>query len=303
ESSSTAAEAFGLAALFALHGGWRDLSEAFQVQATGPGVEPAPPVAAWLAIVAAARAIDDEAARLPAESNGRAIDLAARALERTQALDLRDRAPVLGQALGTLGRAFLHAGEPERGLPHLRESVAHHKQHEPKEGPRSLTYLATCLRHAGAVAEASSTIEEALRGLEAMPRHILGRTTRQYAMLERGRCALARGDSDIALYDLQQVVDDEKVDAQHPRVSALRGLAAAHRGLANTAAAAMFMNRCVKVAEGAHDPLYRLLGIMAVGDALVAGEACDAHLRDLWAEFTHTRTASEAKELLDRWVY
>ena len=54
----------------------------------------------------------------------------------------------------TLGRALMHAECYEEAEVALHAAVELHRQRVPKEEPRSLVYLATCLRMRGAVDEA-----------------------------------------------------------------------------------------------------------------------------------------------------
>lgn len=303
EAPDKAAKAIGLAVLFALHAGFQDLAESFQNQVRSIESPPSPAVEAWLAIVAATRAIDRATERLADPMFEDAVRLAEQALADTLMLPRDDRERLHGQALGTLGRAYLHAGKPGHGLSPLRDAVFHHNRWDAKEAPRTMIYLATCLRHAGQIQDAAGVCRDALACVAAMPRRALSQTTRLYAQLELGRCALVRGDAWQALREFQAVVDGQESDAEHPRISALRGIAAAQRVLGAAADASAHRDRCVSVAAAAQTPLYRLLGVMAIGDSLIAGEPCASDLQRVWNQTTGACTTEETQRVLARWVY
>lgn len=291
----TAAESLAWAALFALHSGRFELAGQFQEQVSELGLSPNPAVAAWLAIVSATKTIDLK----PHEAARAAED----ALAQVQRLEPRDRDPILGQAFGTLGRAHLHSGAPQAGVPFLRNAVAHHTAHARREEPRSMTYLATCLRHAGDLDEAARVINDAFVRLERLPGWDVSGTTELYARLERGRCALARGNAVAAANDFEFVMDGQETDEQHPRISAVRGLAAAHRLLGNADRAHEYLARCVRVARTSKIEVYRELGAMAVGDALLASELVPTDLRDLWREVTGVPGDEHIREFVSHWIY
>jgi hypothetical protein len=98
-------------------------------------------------------------------------------------------------------------------------------------------------------------------------------------------------------------VESQETDEQHPRISALRGIAAAQRLLGGASEGAACRDRCVQVAVSASEPMYRLLGLMGLGDSLVAGEPCDDSLQRLWTESTGARTTEDTQRILERWVY
>ena len=299
----SAAEAFGHGALFALHAGHRELAETCHRLALNVTKEPSPAVVAWLSVVDASRLIDQATEQPAAASFQQAIDLASDGLARAQQLSGSDQDRVLGQALGTLGRAYLHAGEPARAIAYLERGVAHHRRADPKQVARSVTYLAAALRHAGRAEEATSQIRTALVALEGPQRWAMLETTRLYAKLELGRCLLASGKAREALTHFHDVVRGQRSDEQHPRISALRGIAAAYRQLGDAGNVTPVRDRCARVACGQHERLVRLLGAMAIGDALVAGDLEDASARTVWLALTGASDPAVTNSIVEQWVY
>jgi tetratricopeptide (TPR) repeat protein len=76
-------------------------------------------------------------------------------------LDRRTRAQVLGRALGTRGRAWMHQRQLDRALPLLQQAVEAHVEHQPQEAGRSRVYLSMALRMAGRHVDAASELRQA----------------------------------------------------------------------------------------------------------------------------------------------
>lgn len=151
---------------------------------------------------------------------------AAVAVELCAGLSGDDRAILTGQALGTHGRAVLHAGRPDEAEPLLRASMEHNCTHLEEQWPRSACYLATCLRHAGRALEALALTREALAATEChLDRWEVAHTTALYLRLERGRALAALDRLLDAVLELEQVVASQDQPAAYPRLGAHRSLA------------------------------------------------------------------------------
>lgn len=302
DTPAEAARAFGHAALFALHAGRGELAKEFLGQNQGRETALSPVVTAWLSIVTATHMIDQATTNANLSFQD-VIRQAREALAQAQLLAQSDQDRVLGLACGTLGRAYLHAGEAGQSIAFLEQGLAHHQRTDVKEAPRSATYLATALRHVGRVPEAIQTIRQALDVLDGPTRRALFQTTKSYAQLELGRCLLAAADASAALSQFQAVVDSQRSDEQHPRISALRGMAEAYRQLGDLRNAAAIRDRCARVACGSYPHIVRLLGAMALGDALVAGDLHDAAARQVWTALTGASDIEKCRTIVERWVY
>lgn len=81
--------------------------------------------------------------------------------------------PMLGYALGTLGRAHMHGGNAEAAIPFLRRALKHHQEFQPWEAARSRIYLSMALRLAR---DSSAALEHLYAANEE-----LGSSTRQYS--------------------------------------------------------------------------------------------------------------------------
>jgi len=303
DSPDKAATAFGHATLFALHAGRENVAKECRKHCASTEARRSPVVTAWLAIVDATDMIDRATTTASQAQFEEAIRLAEKALALTERLAGSDRERLLGQALGTLGRAYLHAGQASCAIAHLEKGAEHHQCFDAKEAPRSLTSLATALRHAGRIQEATTIVHDALARIERAPPRALYKTTRLYAQLELGRCLLQAGDAWGALHTFQSVIAGQQADEQHPRIAALRGAAAAYRQLGDTSNTMLFRARCQRIAVEAADKIIRLLGAMAIGDSLIAGETCSAALQQLWVELTGSQGDVETKSFVERWVY
>ncbi|MEZ4409508.1 MAG: hypothetical protein R3A52_24005, partial [Polyangiales bacterium] len=168
-------ECLAWAALFALHGGDPATADAYlRAIPTGAEVALHPRVDAWRSVVTAAHAIDDAPLS--------AVTLAEAAVLRAREAD--PAGEVLGHALGTRGRALLHAGRLDEAEGALREALAFFQRVSPREAPRSTTYLATCLRMRGRGDEGLALLDVAdaplRRDLDVSD---YARTTREYLKL------------------------------------------------------------------------------------------------------------------------
>src|SRR5690606_9998114 len=140
-SKATAATAF--AALFHLHAGDEQDARALVATLAEGAIAELPALGrVWVRVIQATSRID-------AGQHAEAARSAKRAVELARALSAGERRDVLGRALGTLGRATMHAGEDEAALPWLREAAEHHEAQLPRELARSLITLACGLRRAG----------------------------------------------------------------------------------------------------------------------------------------------------------
>src|SRR5690606_26204154 len=121
------------------------------------------------------------------------------ALERDlDALTPRERRLVAGQAWGTIGRSFLHAGAPMAAITWLERAVRHHAEARPQELGRSRVHLASALRAAGRLDEAAQELAQAAIDLERETRPWSVPYAQQceaYLRYERARVAVARGDA------------------------------------------------------------------------------------------------------------
>jgi hypothetical protein len=105
----------------------------------------------------------------------------------------------------------------------------------------------------------------------ADPRYATAEKTKAYLRLEEGRALLAHGRPAEARGAFEYVVDCQADDADHPRISGARGMAAALRALGNDQAAQVWFDRCWAVAEAANvRPILRQVAALAIGDALMS---------------------------------
>ncbi len=253
------------AAHFALHGGRGDVASSRVRELRGRLDEAPPEVAAMAEIVHASALID-------AEDFAEALAVSRRAVAACEALGAYDRRQLRGMALGTEGRALLHAGDRAGAEPLLRDALRHHQQHVPMEAPRSSCYLATCLRLLGRPDDALAVIDEALDRMDAHgARPRLFDTTEAYARLERARTLMALGRLDEARADLVRVMDAQESDLAYPRLGALRELACVDLMRGDTVRGDEELARCVRVVETASDPIDRQIAAVAAGRALVEG--------------------------------
>jgi tetratricopeptide (TPR) repeat protein len=265
-----AARAASFAALFFLHAG--DGPRAGEIlNSTEASGDPLPDqVRVWRSIVQATQSIDEEFGR----DTGRAVDLAEEALGSCRRLLSYDQDPLLGMALGTFGRALLHANRFQEAEVPLRDAYKHHRCYdddcvERGEQARSACYLATCLRLQGRALEALSVVKDAEKYCRPYRQLPIPGSTLLYLSLEHGRCLLALGRPENALRAFKAAVES---DGDHPKVSALRGMAQAQRALGSDRAAWEKTMDCLTIANRArerNEDLVANLALLAVGDALL----------------------------------
>lgn len=292
-----AGEALGWWVLFSAHAGRGADIDAFRddYKALSDAVEPH--VRALIEVFAASSQIDPDPAS--------AVEASRAALAAARDLD-RGRDTVLGRALGTHGRALLHAGEPGSALTFLQQAVDEHRKVDPREVPRSLTYLATATRMAGDGAAALTLCDEALDELQQSTRLSWAGKTRAYLQLERGRCLLEIQRLSEAANAFEEVVRSCEYDHEHPRSGAIRGLATAHRSLGNHGAAAEYYGRCLSVARHTgHWETLRRVAAMAIADAAVAAnKPPSVEEATVWRTlFAEPLTRDGAQTALRCWVY
>lgn len=293
-SSGQAAESGSWAALFSLHAGDTELAEAALDEVRGAFAEQIQGwLAAWCAIVDASRAVDARPEAAPT--------LAQAALALCEALEGPHRTELRGMALGTLGRALMHAGRPDLAENPLREALAHHREHARLEVPRSGCYLATCLRLRGRTGEALALTAEMGALCDDLPRWTGPATTRLYLSLERGRCLLAAGDPAGAVEALAVAAAS---DTDYPRVSALRALAEARRRLGDDGTAWRLTRSCLEISRR-HDGVLAQIATLAAGDALLS-EVSDERRRQAqvaWRRVFAAETPEAIAAELARAIY
>jgi tetratricopeptide (TPR) repeat protein len=211
-----------------------------------------------------------------------------------------------GQAYGTLGRAYVHAGRPGEGEAHLRIGVEHHRRHAPSEVARSMTYLATCVRRQGRALDALAIADEAIKAAERASNFQSNVTSIAYLELERGRCLAELGRHDEAVIAFERVCGAYRTDHDYPRPAALRGLASSLRALGHSQRADDELRRCLAVAvEGS--TIIRPVAALAAADVLLSNAETSCPLSDLqdaWASaFPQAKTHNEMREIHARFVY
>lgn len=256
----TSARALSYGALSALHAG--EESEASRLIRLVPDdivceLEGSAPI--WHHIVVAATRIDEGALDRAVMAAEAAVALCERAPRQTQDA-------FSGKAHGTLGRAYLEAGQPAQALPSLRKNVE--LQMRQQERARSRCYLAQGLRLSGDPAGALEQVKLALTEL----RGALGSSTATYLHLEQARCHQAENTFGEAIRCFDAVVDAQLHDVDYPRLAAVRGLAACHRRLGRRAEADAAFERCRIVWEALDPEKQRTklkVALMAAGDLLL----------------------------------
>ncbi len=141
-------------------------------------------------------------------------------------------ADVVGQALGTVGRARLHAREFEAAEALLTRAVAHHEQHRPEESGRSRVYLSAAQRNLGRTDDALATLEQAERDLEDHTRpdsRPYYRACWMYLQHERARVFVAKDDGDAALSCAREALGLSRHLGFWPQLGILRTTAWAYR--------------------------------------------------------------------------
>lgn len=208
--------AYGHAMLFALHAG--DPKRAAELgahitDADLPNLGDAE--RAWIYVARASAAIDDECF-------DHAIELAETAVEQVHLLRaIRDRREVVGRAFGTLGRALTHAGRDEDAHAWLEKGAEHHREYLPEDLPRSLCYLATCLRRLGRYEDAAGVLHDAfaaLRDRDALTSH----ATTRFLLYERARLHFEREAFEACLDDIETLQRRQPSPTDYPRLGTLR---------------------------------------------------------------------------------
>jgi tetratricopeptide (TPR) repeat protein len=293
------AEALVLASLFAIHAG--DPSDAAVLLREVSDIDAMryPELHARKLIAAASRSID-------VDRFAEATAFAQEAIALCDSPRQRDR-ELLGQALGTQGRALLHSGDAVSAEPILRRAVELHRQFCPRERPRSACYLATCLRKMGHLSEALDTIDDALAEL-ARPRWDLDVTTALYLRLERGRIVLALGDATSAIKEFELVKAGQSGDSSYPRAGAMRDLARALRFVHEDERAHATLAACVATARSMAErvPTIARVAGAAAGEAILDGVTSIAatELADAWrAAFGGDASPEPIRQILRNWVY
>ena len=250
------------AALFSLHAAEDERAKRLirdVVPATFQDADPVDQI--WFAIIQASVAIDNE-------DLDRAVFEGERAVEAARATQGQTRRDVLGRALGTLGRAIMHKDDAASALAPFRESVAHHREHERASLPRSLTYLATALRRAGRLEDALDVVTESLGYCGSDTIHAESRTSRIFALYERGRIHFEEGRFVEALADLEEVRGAQADPWAYPRLGCERYLCALGFRL-NLPIAEERMNEAIQRATDCErSPILRRIAIAACGEVL-----------------------------------
>lgn len=298
-----AADAAGYAALFSLHAGDGSIFEKVREVLLAYREEIPDEPQAWLAVVEATHRIDAEIGKDPVA----AVAVARDALERCRNLE-GNREALLGMALGTYGRACLHAGQVTQAEPVLREAYEHHLQFDGGrvargERARSGCYLATCLRLLSRADEALTLVTDELAYCDRFRRWPLPHGTIPFLSLEHGRCLLALDHPGDALTAFKPAAESA---THHPRVSALRGMAEAHRRLGNDGAAWGLTSQCMRMAselEGRE--ILARVSLLAVGDAILVEltESRRQQLRQAWLSAYPSDEPAAVTRELERWLY
>lgn len=274
------------ASLFFLHAGevYNSMAQLTEVRDEDAGE-----ALGWKKLIEATGAIDAADISNPADAQ-RAIELACSVVDL-----LESDKELRGQAHGTLGRAYIHAGRPAEGEEHLRIGVDHHQQHAKAEVARSMTYLATCLRRQGRPSEALAVADEAIKLAEQALNRQSNVTSIAYLELERGRCLAELGRHDEAVIAFERVCVAYRTDYDYPRPAALRGLATSQRALGHALQADDALRRCLQVAlEGS--PIIRPVAALAVADVLLSNtetSSTTTELQRAWAKAFPNATGHE----------
>lgn len=295
------AEAALWAALFAIHSGDPCAANALLRRVPLETTERFPELHARQLITWASNQIDEE-------HFDQAIALSEHAVKLCDALSSRDRRDLLGQALGTHGRALMHADRLDEAEVVLRQAVAHHRTEVPRETPRSECYLATCLRLAGRATEALVIVNDALAAADKFAsRWNDAVTTGLFLHLERGRIRAALDMWEDAMADFLLVRDGQLENLAYPRLGALCGLAGALRALRKLDNADDALRVCLDVARHAPAPILRKVAAIAAGEALLDARATQiprAEIEEAWTSAFGPDTAPEHVASVRRgWVY
>jgi tetratricopeptide (TPR) repeat protein len=109
---------------------------------------------------------------------------------------------VRGQALGTIGRYWLHRREAERALPYLQQAIVEHERSLPGDVGRSRIYLVKALRTLGRLHEARDELGRAATDIKnktvAYTDHSYAEACRMFWHYEHARLLLALEDTESA---------------------------------------------------------------------------------------------------------
>lgn len=139
---------------------------------------------------------------------------------------------VVGFALGTLGRVYLHAHDPRNALRHFRESLKYHQDELPRETARSRTYLAMALRMTGELEAAMDQLTVAERELDEVTQGDspdYASACRMYLYYERARVLVAQERYDEALLVANAAYEEARWIPPWPLLGILRVRAWAYR--------------------------------------------------------------------------
>lgn len=143
-----------------------------------------------------------------------------------------EHSDLVGQALGTMGRAHLHGREFQAAEDLLTRAARHHDQHRCEESGRSRVYLAQAQRNLGRTGDALVTLEHAQRDLETHTRPDSGpyfRSCWMYLQHERARVLVARDAGETALPCAREALASSRHLGFWPQLGILRTTAWAHR--------------------------------------------------------------------------
>lgn len=237
------AKASAFAALFHLHAGDSELASELARAFAEDAIAGLPASAqVWVRIVQSTSCIDsgrhDDAIRYG--------DLAVEGARRLSTGEQRD---LLGRALGTRGRAAMHAGDDEAALPWLRDAAAHHAEQLPREAARSFTTLGIACRRAGRYGEALEALDNAARSIEENQDEQESASARLFLSYERGRVLFELGELEQAYEHFEAVVLGQLKEEDYPRVGCLRYLAAIDAACGRAPRAAEWLGQALGIAE------------------------------------------------------
>ncbi len=254
---------------------------------------------AMRAIVLATATIDDD----PKAAAG----LGEKAVLAASGLPASKKTQWLGRALGTHGRALMHAGVYAQAEPLLRQAYEHHAQKVPEEAARSACYLACCLRKADRAREALQVAELARHEAETGTGSHAARSTLPYAALEKSRALVALDRTEEAVLILGELVRTGEGPHQYPRLGAHRSLATAYRQLGRLAEAEDQLLHAWSVALGRHYATARKVGLVAAVEELEHATATgrrplidEETVAALWTELFGNASRSD---VLATWIY
>lgn len=152
----------------------------------------------------------------------------------------KKHARVLGFALGTLGRVYLHTRDPRSALAHFQTSLKHHQDELRHEAARSRIYLTMALRMIGELDTAMAQLRDAEHELDTVTQEYSAQyasTCRMYLYYERSRVLVAQERYDEALSAANTAYEDARWIPPWPLLGILRVRAWAHRILGEDALA------------------------------------------------------------------